>query len=103
MPTFRTKPLEFEAWQFCLPLPGPSPDWVVAGINDAFGDGEKVPGSTLCIGGIVRIAETLHVGTRAGLEFATQGDWIIRDKSGGLHVWPTSLSPIFGLLFEPVA
>lgn len=85
---FRKKPVVIEAWQF-KGIPnkeGPPPEWLMAAVNSAFDDGEKVPGTTLTVGGVVSNFrdQRLDIGTLEGVMKANVGDWIIRGVKGEL-------------------
>lgn len=89
MPMFRKKPIVIEAYQFTgIPTTGNTPPkWLMAAVNSAFGDGLKVPGTTLCVGGVVSNfrEQTMDIGTLEGVMKASKGDWIIKGVKGELY------------------
>lgn len=90
MSLYRKKPVVIETWQFNgIPTKDgdPPPAWLMEAVNSAFGDGDKVPGTTLRVGGVVSNFrdQTLDIGTLEGVMVARIGDWIIKGVKGELY------------------
>lgn len=72
-------------------LEGGCPDWL-----------RKILDSCITpdnVGGVMRLHETVHVGSPRGILIAEPGDWLIRGPCGALAVVP---DPTFRALYEPV-
>lgn len=98
MPTFRTKPVVKEAWQFTSwgDL-GNAPDWFKEKrrVTGAL----KAPGEWRAVHHPTTDAECLMIWTLEGVLYAGLGDWIIRGLAGELY----SCKPdIFARTYEPV-
>lgn len=92
MGQFRKKPVVIEAvlWTGNRLEPSSTP-WINEALNK---------GTPLNNGGIMRIGDSVHIGTLEGIMIASPGDWIIQGIKGELYPCKPD---IFEATYEPVS
>lgn len=90
MPQFRKKPVVIEAVQWTGKRIEPeATPWIVEATS------KGTPDTAGCI---MRIGDTVHIGTLEGIMIASPGDWIIRGVKG--EIYPCK-PDIFAATYDP--
>lgn len=90
MSKFRKKPVVIDAVLWTGSRLEPSaPEWMKEALHHTPAD----------VGGVMRIGDTIHIGTLEGVMAASPGDWIIRGIKGELYPCKPD---IFAASYEPV-